>query len=142
MVHLIIGQKGSGKTKRLVKLASDALNNTNGNVVFIDDDTRCMPELNYRIRFINSTEYAVRSVEEIYGFIAGLLAGNYDIQKIYIDGLYNVSSATYDEVAPFVKRLNKLCENREVEIYMTLSETSGSLPADLSEFIMEELKVE
>ena len=54
MVNLIIGQKGSGKTKRLVKLATEALENSKGNIIFIDDDKRCMSELNYKIRFINS----------------------------------------------------------------------------------------
>ena len=94
MVNLIIGQKGSGKTKRLVKLATEALENSKGNIIFIDDDKRCMSELNYKIRFINSVEYEIKQIDELYGFVAGLLAGNYDIQKIFIDGLNNITAVS------------------------------------------------
>ena len=73
MINLIIGKKGTGKTKRIIKLAQDALHQATGQVVFIDDDKRCMSELNYKIRFINTTEFALTSADDLYGFIAGML---------------------------------------------------------------------
>ena len=65
MINLIIGKKGTGKTKRMIKLAQDALHQATGQVVFIDDDKRCMSELNYKIRFINTTELFLQPFKEV-----------------------------------------------------------------------------
>ena len=141
MVNLIIGQKGSGKTKRLVKLATEALENSKGNIIFIDDDKRCMSELNYKIRFINSVEYEIKQIDELYGFVAGLLAGNYDIQKIFIDGLNNITAVSITDSVPFIEKLNTLYTQHDVDTYITVNGSSDTLPAALQKYLFEELKI-
>ena len=139
MVYLIIGKKGAGKTKKLVKLAQDALHQATGQIVFIDDDKRCMSELNYKIRFINTKEFELYSADELFGFIAGMIAGNYDTQKIFIDGLYNITNLTNDTIEDFLKKLDKMCSKNDIDIYINVSTTSDKLPESTHKYILEEL---
>ena len=139
MVYLIIGKKGTGKTKKLVKLAQDALHQATGQIVFIDDDKRCMSELNYKIRFINTKEVELYSADELFGFIAGMIAGNYDTQKIFIDGLYNITNLTNDTIEDFLKKLDKMCSKNDIDIYINVSTTSDKLPETTHKYILEEL---
>ncbi len=139
MVYLIIGKKGTGKTKKLVKLAQDALHQATGQIVFIDDDKRCMSELNYKIRFINTKEFELYSADELFGFIAGMIAGNYDTQKIFIDGLYNITNLTNDTIEDFLKKLDKMCSKNDIDIYINVSTTSDKLPETTHKYILEEL---
>ena len=139
MVYLIIGKKGTGKTKKLVKLAQAALHQATGQIVFIDDDKRCMSELNYKIRFINTKEFELYSADELFGFIAGMIAGNYDTQKIFIDGLYNITNLTNDTIEDFLKKLDKMCSKNDIDIYINVSTTSDKLPETTHKYILEEL---
>ena len=139
MVYLIIVKKGTGKTKKLVKLAQDALHQATGQIVFIDDDKRCMSELNYKIRFINTKEFELYSADELFGFIAGMIAGNYDTQKIFIDGLYNITNLTNDTIEDFLKKLDKMCSKNDIDIYINVSTTSDKLPETTHKYILEEL---
>lgn len=139
MVYLIIGKKGTGKTKKLVKLAQDALHSATGHVVFIDDDKRCMSELNYKIRFINTKEFELCSADELFGFVSGMIAGNYDTQKIFIDGLYKITDLTDSTIDGFLTKLNKLCSKNDIDIYISVSTTSDNLPEASKKYIFEEL---
>ncbi len=142
MIKLIIGKKGSGKTKKIVKLAQEALLQATGQVVFIDDDKRCMSELNYKIRFINTTEFALYTADELFGFISGMIAGNYDTQKIFIDGLYNITDLTDATIDPFLDKLNTLCTKHDIDIYINVSTTSDKLSENAKQYIFEELTAE
>ncbi len=142
MVNLIIGKKGTGKTKRLIKLAQDALLQASGQVIFIDDDKRCMPELNYNIRFINTTEFSIRSADDLYGFLAGMIAANFDTQKIFIDGLLNITNLSISSLKVFADRLNELCCIHDIDIYIIVSAVSSELPEGIEKYIFEELKTQ
>ncbi len=139
MINLIIGKKGTGKTKRIIKLAQDALHQATGQVVFIDDDKRCMSELNYKIRFINTTEFALNSADDLYGFIAGMIAGNYDTQKIFIDGLYNITNLSDDGLDAFLAKLDAICTKNDVDVYINVSTSSDNLSDDAKKYVFEEL---
>lgn len=142
MIKLIIGKKGTGKTKRLIKLAQDSLNQATGQIVFIDDDKRCMSELNYKIRFINTKEYGLYSSDELYGFIAGMIAGNYDTQKIFIDGLYNMTNLSDENAGDFLTKLDTLSSSHDIEIYIGVSTVSANLPEGVKKYVAEELVAE
>ena len=139
MIYLIIGKKGTGKTKKLVKLAQDSLHQATGHIVFIDDDKRCMSELNYKIRFINTKEFELYSADELYGFIAGMIAGNYDTQKIFIDGLYNITNLTDSTIQGFLTKLDKMCSKHDIDVYMNVSTVSENLPESAKKYVLEEL---
>ncbi len=139
MVYLIIGKKGTGKTKKLVKLAQEALHSATGHVVFIDDDKRCMSELNYKIRFINTKDFELCSADELFGFVSGMIAGNYDTQKIFIDGLYKITDLNDGSVETFLSKLDRLCSKNDIDAYISISTTSENLPENAKKYILEEL---
>src|SRR5699024_8206970 len=84
VIQISFGKKGSGKTKRILDMANASVNEAKGNVLFVDDDRRYTLSLKPQVRFIDASEYAVKGVEPFYGFLAGILAGNYDISVVYI----------------------------------------------------------
>ena len=90
MIKLIYGKKGSGKSKLLLDMANAEALDAKGNIIYIDDNNRCMYDLKHEIRFINISEYKIKSVDNFYGFICGLLSGDFDISSIYIDGLKKI----------------------------------------------------
>lgn len=139
MVYLIIGKKGTGKTKKLVKLAQEALHSATGHVIFIDDDKRCMSELNYKIRFINTKDFELCSADELFGFVSGMIAGNYDTQKIFIDGLYKITDLNDGSVETFLSKLDRLCSKNDIDAYISISTTSENLPENAKKYILEEL---
>ncbi|MDD7592921.1 MAG: ATP-binding protein [Peptoniphilaceae bacterium] len=88
MVRLILGASGSGKTTQLIEEANEAFKTTNGHVVFVDRDDDQMLQLDHSIRLINMEDYHIDSFDRLYGLLAGVMARDYDIQKIYIDDLH------------------------------------------------------
>lgn len=142
MINLIIGQKGAGKTKKMIQMANDAVDTTKGNIIFIDDDKRAgLMNLQHKIRFIDVRDYNVRSFDAFFGFLTGLLASNYDVEKIYLDGLYNLTNIRRDELERFVACLEGLIGDNDITVYIAINITSETLPAALSKYVLEELKV-
>ena len=90
MISVIYGKKGSGKSKKLVDMANTEVAEVKGDIVFIDDDSRAMYDLKHEIRFVNCVDYGIRNADKLYGFIAGMMAQDYDITSIYIDGIKNI----------------------------------------------------
>ena len=80
MIQVIYGKKGSGKTKRILDMANDAGAQQNGDIVFVDDDNRYMFDLRHEVRFVNATEYDIRSADAFYGFLCGMVAQNFDLK--------------------------------------------------------------
>ena len=85
MIQLIFGEKGSGKTKKILELANQAAEQAKGSVVFIDEDERYMYDLNLSVRFINATEFALSGPKMFYGFLCGIAASDHDLECIVID---------------------------------------------------------
>ena len=96
MIQIIFGKKGSGKTKRILDMANASVKEAKGNVLFVDDDKSYTLSLKPQIRFIDASEYEVKGTEPFYGFLAGILAGNYDISVIYIDAFLKLVKAQPD----------------------------------------------
>ena len=85
MITLILGKKGSGKTKKLMDLCNTAVEQSKGNVVFIEKDNTLTYDLSHKARLVAAEDYAIRCYGCLYGFIAGMCAGNYDITDIFVD---------------------------------------------------------
>ena len=135
MIQVIMGIKGSGKTKRLIDLANDAVKVEHGNVVFIDDDKRYMYDLKHQIRFINAGDYALgehRSRDWFYGLLGGILAANHDISIVYVDAFMRlINNKDYSELQPLFEKLETLSKDNDANFVISVS---GD-PEDLPEFI-------
>lgn len=134
MVKLICGKKGSGKTKRILDMANAAQQDSTGSVVFLDDDNKYMYDLHHQIRFINVNDFHIKNANVLEGVIIGLLAGNYDMETIFIDGLLRILPDKIDELGDFINDLNTLSQAANVDIVLTVSGDQKEMPAFVQQF--------
>ncbi len=121
MLKLIIGVKGTGKTKNLINLVNTAVENSRGDVVCIEKGTKLRYDIKYKARLIDVEEYFVSDAQSLYGFIAGILASNHDVTDLFVDSalkICNNDSAAFDK---FVEELNALSAKLNVKITATSS---------------------
>ena len=95
MIKLIVGKKGTGKTKALVERVNEAVAISKGNVVCIEKDLNLTYSLNHKARLVVADEYGIDGYDEFFGFISGLLAGNYDITHLFVDGVFKIVCRTF-----------------------------------------------
>ena len=132
MIQLIIGSKGSGKTKVLLEAVQQGVQNTDGNVVFIDNSDQHTFQLDHSVRLVNALNYDIDSHEKFYGFIAGILAGNYDITDIYIDAILRIVGRDYDKLGAMLEEINRIA--KDVTIIFTVSADMDKLPESVLKF--------
>ncbi len=136
MIRYILGAKGAGKTKWLIDHANEDHEGGNGNIAFVEVDDDHIFSLDYNVRLINATEYNLTTLDEFYGFLCGMFAMDYDLQKIYFDGMYKVVDLSIDDLIDLAKRLEALgMENRE--IYINVNYVEADFPAELKEYALE-----
>ncbi|MBP5773343.1 MAG: twitching motility protein PilT [Eubacterium sp.] len=134
MVKIICGAKGKGKTKEMLTLAAQAVQDVDGSVVYIDKSDQHMYELNNQIRLIDISEYPVNSSDSFLGFVSGLLAGNHDIEMVFIDSLLKLSALTASEIATIVDKLDAL--SNTVEFVVSISANKDDLPDSVQDKIV------
>lgn len=135
MVNLLTGPKGSGKTQQMIDLANKAVKDCNGNVVFIKKSRRDTYSLSFDVRAISMDDYKVIDTTAAYiGFIYGMLAGNSDIEAIFIDGLLKHADITLETLPGAIESLKKISKEQDVEFYASVSATTEQLSScDLSD---------
>lgn len=124
MIKTIYGAKGSGKTKQIIAAANDAVDNNDGNVVFVTDNDNAL-EIRPEIRFVNVREYNVKGKEQFLGFLKGILAANFDINSINVDGLVRITGVPCEDLEDLFEELEKL---REVDFNVTVT-TGDKVPS-------------
>ncbi|MDO5378483.1 MAG: hypothetical protein Q4G52_09135 [Clostridia bacterium] len=134
MIQVIFGKKGSGKTKRILDMANESVKEAKGNVLFVDDDKSYTLSLKPQIRFIDASEYAVKGVEPFYGFLAGILAGNYDISVIYIDAFLKLVKAGAGELEEFFAKLERLVSAAGCDMIISFSEDAANVPESIRKY--------
>ena len=135
MIHVIMGLKGSGKTKKLLDAIQSAVAEAHGDVVCIEYGKKLTYDVTYKVRLVDSKEYAISSPEMLKGFLSGLHAGNFDITHVFIDNLYKTIGTDTDAAVDFVEWCAKFADNNAMEITMTISED----PANASEAVKQYL---
>ncbi len=135
MIQILVGEKGEGKTKRLIDMSNEAGKLSDGHIVFIDDDNRHMYDLHYNIRFVDTTGFVIEDQRIFFGFICGILSQDGDIEKIYIDGLNNIIKYMTDLFA-FINELEKLSAKANVDFTMTISRDKDKLPEALKSYLI------
>ena len=141
MIYLVVGAQGIGKTKYLVEQANLEKEKGNSNIVFIDTEDDQVRILDHKIRLINAKSYKVASIDSLVGFVSGILARDYDIGKIYIDGIYDVVDINNDNINNLIERLSGLSEYSKSDIYLGLDWKKEDVPQSGQSEIIE-LKLE
>ena len=136
MIHYILGAKGAGKTKWLIDHANEDHEGGNGNIAFVEVDDDHIFSLDYNVRLINATEYDLTTLDEFYGFLCGMFAMDYDLQKVYVDGMYKVMDLSIEDLKDLANRLETLgMENRQ--IYINVNYVEADFPEELKEYAQE-----
>ncbi len=125
MLKLIIGVKGTGKTKNLINLVNTASENSHGDVVCIEKGTKLRYDVKYTARLIDTNEYYVTDAQSLYGFIAGILASNHDVTDLFVDSALKICENDLAAFDVFVEEINTLAAKLNVKVTMT-----SSIPAE------------
>lgn len=139
MIQVIAGNKGSGKTKRLLDVANEAIKSEHGLVVFIDDDKRYMYDLRHEIRFVDAGEFAATqncTSEVFLGFLSGMLSVNYDISLVCVDAFLKITKATaLEDTKDFFDKLDALSEKSGCSFVISISRDINELPDYITRYI-------
>jgi len=137
MIKLIVGKKGSGKTKTLIDLVNAALSTTKGSVVCIEKGNKLNFEINYQCRLIDTDEYLVTDGQSLYGFIAGILASNHDVTDIFVDSALKICQNDEASFDVFLNELEALLKTSDINCVITSSVAAEEASDTVKKFIVE-----
>lgn len=137
MIQLIVGNKGSGKTKTLISMTNDAVSKSAGNVVCLEKGLKLTYDITHKARLVDTDEYNIEGFDALYGFMAGLMAGNYDITHIFVDATLKIGGRDYEAFAQMIDQLQKLPAGEHLEaVVFTVSCDKSELPERLHKLII------
>jgi len=125
MIQVIMGLKGSGKTKRLIDAINTAVASAQGDVVCIEYGKQLTYDVNYRVRLVNSKEYGIDNIDKLKGLLSGLHAGNFDITNVYIDNLYKTIGNDRATGEAFILWCATFAEANNMNITITVSDDAA-----------------
>ena len=137
MITLLTGRKGSGKTKKLIDLAHDAADKSKGSVVAIEKGDTLTHAIAHSVRLINIAGYGIRDFTAFYGFIAGLLSGNYDITDVLIDSTLKIGGDSLELFARFIAKVSTLAEKNNVNFTFSVSANADEIPAGINDLVVK-----
>jgi hypothetical protein len=137
MVSLFYGERGSGKTQRMVSDANEFAKKANGNIIYLDRDFNRIHDVVRDIRLVNVFDYSIYTDTELIAFIKGLIAGNSDIQKIYIDSIAKLTDKDINDLEWMFVEMEKLHNSFGVDFALTVEGTRESLPVYLHKYLNE-----
>lgn len=135
MIHVIMGLKGSGKTKKLIDAVHSAVAEAHGDVVCIEYGKKLTYDVSYKVRLVDSQEYAISSPEMLKGFLSGLHAGNFDITHVFIDNLYKTIGNDRATGEEFLLWCAGFAEANLMEITVTVSDDPTQASTEIKAFL-------
>ncbi|MEG0292561.1 MAG: hypothetical protein RR495_03300 [Anaerovoracaceae bacterium] len=122
MVKLLVGRKGSGKTKQMIDLSNGKVDAGNGSIIFINKNHRLTFDLKHDIRVICMEDFPhITNIDEYIGFIYGIISSDHDIETIFIDGILKHADVSLGNLPEFIERIKKMSEIFEIEFVVSLS---------------------
>ena len=135
MVKLIVGKKGTGKTKALIEGIHNSINSESGDIVFICNGDRHILDIDHSIRLIDVTDFDTADYRVFKSFINGILSQNYDITSIFIDSLFKIVPDDMDNLTVFINDLNEMSEKSNVKFTVCISADKSELPEGIYSYI-------
>jgi len=129
MIEIICGEKGKGKTKKLLEKVNHTVSTVTGSVVYLDKSQKHMYELNNKVRLINVVDYPITNCDEFLGFICGIVSQDHDLEEMYLDSFLTIASVeTDDEICHAIQKLDIISEKYNVKFVLSVSRNEASLP--------------
>lgn len=133
MINLITGKKGSGKTKKLIEQVNTALADSKGNVVVIEQGFKLKDDIKYTARLVDTDEYKIANYDALYGLIAGIAAGNFDITHVFVDGVLRIGGDDLDALAELLAKVDAL--TGDTKYVFTVSADAVELPDAVKKYL-------
>lgn len=121
MLKLMIGVKGTGKTKTLIEKVNAAAATSHGDVVCVEKGTQLRFDIKSKVRLVDTEEYLIHDAEALYGFVAGILASNYDVTDLFVDNTLKICGGNIGALEAMLENLNSLLQKHDVNVFMTAS---------------------
>ncbi|MBQ9974817.1 MAG: hypothetical protein IJP02_07665 [Oscillospiraceae bacterium] len=135
MVRVIMGKKGSGKTKQMIEMINSAVKTEHGNVVCIEKGEKLTFDIHYQIRLVEASDYDLGSYAALKGFISGLYAGNYDITHIFIDSVTKIVGGDCGlDTENFLDWLNAFSDKHGIKFTVTISDDASLAPEGIKKY--------
>jgi hypothetical protein len=135
MIRVIMGLKGSGKTKKMIDSIHEALATATGDVVCIEYGKKLTYDVNYKVRLVDSKEYAIVGANMLKGFLSGLHAGNFDITHVFIDNLYKTIGNDKAEGEAFIKWCAQFAAANNMNITITVSDDPEAASESIKQYL-------
>ncbi len=132
MVTLLIGKKGTGKTKKLIALANEAVAASSGNVVVIEKGLKLTYDITHKARLVDTEQYCVEGYDMLYGFLSGICACDYDVTDILVDSTFKICPTAIDGLEDFTKKLQDLSETSNTNIVLLISADESEIPESIN----------
>ena len=137
MINVIIGKKGTGKTKYMVDHVNLAVKEEPGNIVFISKDNRLMYDLKSDIRYINTEEFHISNYDMFFGFVGGIIANNFDITNVFIDSIWKIVESGEEGFDEFISQIEKIGLDHKINFTITISEEKEKAPEYIKKYLVE-----
>ncbi len=135
MIKLIIGLKGTGKTKQLIELVNEAVTKSHGSVICIEKNDKLRYDIKYQCRLISAEEYLISDAESLYGFVSGIYASNHDITDIFIDSALRISANDKAAFDVFLDKTNSFAKVHGINVIMTSTIDASEATETMKKYI-------
>lgn len=136
MLQLLIGKKGTGKTKVLLESVNKAAGEAHGNVIFISNNTgKNMYDINTKVRMADTSEFAIDTWSEFLGFIGGIISSNFDITNIYVDGTLKIVNNSLEGFEQFLADVDEIGKKFNIDIMLSVSLDAADAPDYIKKYV-------
>jgi energy-coupling factor transporter ATP-binding protein EcfA2 len=135
MIKLIVGKKGSGKTKMLISMVNEAIKKSDGKIVCIDKCAKLTYDIDHSARLLDTDSYDIFGCDALYGFLAGVTAGDYDTKEVYVDSLLKICGDEITSIPEFLKKVDALSIKENVDFIFAISAEKDELPEVCKRYI-------
>ena len=136
MIELLIGTKGTGKTKVLIESVNNASANADGNVVFISNNTsQNMYDITSKVRMADISDFDISSWDEFFGFICGIVSGNFDITNVFVDGTLKVTDGNMEGFEAFLANIEALGKKFDISFVLSVSVDKDAAPEYIKKYV-------
>ncbi len=135
MIKVIIGKKGTGKTKALIEMVNQETKESAGNVVCIEYGDKLKLDISSKARLIDIKSYKIDGIAALEGFILGLFAGNYDITSVYVDSILKIVGEDLEALGKLLENLEKFTETSKTNVTVMVSASADDAPESVLKFV-------
>ena len=128
MLKIIIGNKGSGKTKKIIDMINDAVTKETGSVVCIEKGMKLTYDISHSARLIDVDAYGIQGRDALFGFLSGICAGNYDVTDMFLDSTLKIIGSDMDALEKFVLQADELMKKEDVNLTISVSASEEEIP--------------